>query len=238
MQGKWYPLVEEKHPLAGLNGQPLGRMTIQVLLGPLNPVGANYFQISLRDSRGRLSDQPALVGLYHRGSYPSHNWIEVIDLADLVLLDEEVLNLKEVALERVLWGYLADLIPPGGHLMVEYDSPRHKETKRSLAAGVPPVATPLGSLLFEIGCGVRIRDWDIAEGGNEGPRKLQGYKAFDEQHRRQRTQEMIHELRAFLNKEPSPGRGGIQQRARERAASVLRALLAEGGEQQTPLTGS
>ena len=58
--------------------------------------------------------------------------------------------------------------------MAEYESRPRTSTARALAAGVPPVATPLGALLFDLGCGVAFRDWYISEGGREGPRKLQG----------------------------------------------------------------
>jgi hypothetical protein len=81
-------------------------------------------------------------------------------------------------------------------MMVEYDSKGWEETKLSLACGIPPVATPLGSMLFRVVCGVAFKDWHFAEGGSEGPRKLQGYKALNEEHRRTRAGEMAAELRS------------------------------------------
>ena len=72
-------------------------------------------------------------------------------------------------------------------------------TARALAAGVPPVATPLGALLFDLGCGVAFRDWYISEGGREGPRKLQGFRATNEEHARTRGLETIAALDAFLD---------------------------------------
>ena len=84
--------------------------------------------------------------------------------------------------------------------MAEYDSPEQQDTARSLALGIPPIATPLGYMLFLIGCGAGFRDWHFAEGGSEGPRKLQGYKPLDRQHARLRIEQTIQELTAFLDR--------------------------------------
>ncbi len=84
--------------------------------------------------------------------------------------------------------------------MAEYDSRPRTSTARALAAGVPPVATPLGALLFDLGCGVAFRDWYISEGGREGPRKLQGFRAASEEHARTRGLETIAALDSFLDR--------------------------------------
>ena len=124
-------------------------------------------------------------------------------------------------LTRQLFQYLADLIPPGGHMMVEYDSPEQRDTARSLALGIPPIATPLGHLLFSIGCGAGFKDWYFAEGWGEGTRKLQGYKSLNSQHAQLKTEEAVTELRAFLNK-LSPGAGlELEKAARNRALAIL-----------------
>jgi len=51
-------------------------------------------------------------------------------------------------------------------------------------------------------CGASFKDWYIAEGGSEGPRKLQGYKAPDRQHAQRKANEMALELKAFLGRLP------------------------------------
>lgn len=85
---------------------------------------------------------------------------------------EQVLDISANGLHRQLLQYLADLIPPGGHMMVEYDSLEQQAAARSLALGSPPILTPLGYMLFLVGCGTSFKDWHFAEGGSEGPRKL------------------------------------------------------------------
>jgi hypothetical protein len=93
----------------------------------------------------------------------------------VVTLDGQPHDIRDGDNDRALFQMLAALVPPGGHLMVEYDSPFHEATARMLTLGYPPVTTPLGRRLFQ--AGVRsYRDWYISEGGREGPRKLQGFK--------------------------------------------------------------
>jgi hypothetical protein len=79
-----------------------------------------------------------------------------------------------------LFQSLAQLIPPGGHLMVSYEGadPLQRETDQALSAGVPPVLTPLGFFLFLSGFRL-VKNWYLAEGGHEGPRKLWGEKPPD-----------------------------------------------------------
>jgi len=90
------------------------------------------------------------------------------------------LNLRQAGLMPDLFQSLSQLIPPGGHLMVSYENtdPLHRETDRALSAGVPPVLTPLGFLLFMSGFRL-VKNWYLSEGGHEGPRKLWGEKPPD-----------------------------------------------------------
>ena len=106
-------------------------------------------------------------------------------------------------------------------MMVEYDSPEQQDTARSLALGIPPAATPLGYLLFLVGCGVSFRDWYFAEGGSEGPCKFQGDKALSGQHAQLKTEEMVRELRAFLDRVPSTEGSELEEAARDRALAIL-----------------
>ncbi len=83
-------------------------------------------------------------------------------------------------------------------MRAEYDSPARSITARALVAGVPARATPLGATLAATVCGVALRDWYISEGGREGPRKIQGFRAVDEEHERTREAETLTALHAFL----------------------------------------
>ena len=203
-EGKW---GKAEGGLAQLEGQPLGTYHLGVLQGPRNPFGAVYFQVR---ATGDGQEAPALVGLFSRGTYPAHNWIEVLEFYPGELAKEGLL--------LPLFRYLSALVPPGGHMMVEYESPSWASTREALALGVPPVLTPLGHLLWQIGC-ERVRDWHIAEGGREGRRKLIGYKAFNAQTSSHRRKELERELQEFLAR--PPGQHPLEEEARRRARQIL-----------------
>ena len=160
------------HPLSRLEGRPLAHETLVVMLGPQNRSGARYFQMVLRDGTGGETE-PLLLALHHSGPYPSYNWIEVIGLKRALSLPGRDVTLSEEDIER-LFGYLSELIPPGGHMMVEYESGGWDETRLSIGCGIPPVVTPLGGMLFRAGCGVSFKDWHFAEGGQRGPQEASG----------------------------------------------------------------
>jgi hypothetical protein len=215
-------LVQEgQHPLCRLQDRNLGPYKLVVTVGQKHKMGASYFYLFLRDSSGEVSREPVVFGLHHQGKYPSYNWIEVISLSPRVSFESGKTIDISMAETQQLFQYLAELIPQGGHMMVEYDSPEQQETARSLALGIPPVATPLGYMMFLTGCGASFKDWHFAEGGCEGPRKLQGYKALDEQHAKRRANETVAELAAFLARIPEEASSEPEKAARDRALAVL-----------------
>jgi hypothetical protein len=223
-------LVQEvQHPLCCLQDRNLGSYELVVTVGQKHRIGASYFYLFLQGSSGEVSREPVVFGLHHQGKYPSYNWIEVISLSPRVSFKSGKAIDISMAEIRQLFQYLAELIPPGGHMMVEYDSPEQQETARSLALGIPPVATPLGYKMFLAGCGDSFKDWHFAEGGCEGPRKLQGYKALDEQHAERRANEMVAELTAFLAGTSEETSSELEEAARNRALAVLNKLKREKG---------
>ncbi len=226
---KGWTLADSRHHLLGsLQGRHADSYILLVLLGEKNRFGASYFKILLQKKSGEMS-QPVLTGLFSRGSYPAYNWIEVISLAPVVRFysGNENLDIAPGGLSHRLLQLLADLIPLGGHLMIEYDSPAHRETARALAVGVPPAATPLGYLMFLVGCGAGYKDWHFAEGGAEGSRKLQGYKALNRQHAEIKARQMERELNEFLKLSQADG-SELKRAARSRAMDVLSRLKQTG----------
>lgn len=204
---RWTPAEREpEDPLAALTrlASPFG--SLHVALGPRSRYGARWFRLCAGH------DLLLVEGLYHRGRRPSYCWIEIARTADLE--DEGYAALFEL---------LRPLIPPGGHIMVEYDSPARADVAQALATGVPPAATSLGEQLVRAGFGPRFKDWAIAEGGLEGPRKLQCYVPPDGLTAHAWTVEAADALRAFLAK-TALDRIPAVLAARERAERVL-ALL-------------
>ena len=127
-------------------------------------------------------------------------------------------DLEKEGLLLPLFRYLFVLVPPGGHMMVEYESPSWAATREALSLGVPPILTPLGQMLRQIGC-ERVRDWHIAEGGREGPRKLIGYKAFNAQTSSRRRKGPERDLQEFLAS--PPGQHPLEEEARGKARLIL-----------------
>jgi len=148
--------------LARADGAAVPGGNLEIWLGPKR-VGGRYFRAAIASDRNA---QPFLHGLYNTGPYPAQNWIEIFDMR---VPGEPLADYLRP---------LADTIPPGGHLSIEYENPVWQSTFRDLLAGTPPADTPLGKLLASLGCGASYKDWYFPEGGQEGGRKLQGNKAL------------------------------------------------------------
>ncbi len=219
----WALAQEKEHPLGRLQGLSLGPYRLLALLGPKNNVGSRYLQLFLVDSEGRMSEEPVAFGLHNSGPYPGYNWMEVFRYEPSLSVQGEPADLRAAGLEEELFQALSALVPAGGHLMVEYDSPAQKESERILGLDYPPVTSPLGYLLFRVGCR-SFRDWYISEGGREGPRKLQGYKPLNEALAEERTEALRRQVQQLLARPESPQHGEYGRTARRLAGAVLEAL--------------
>ena len=218
LAGKWS--LPGEHPVSALDALALGDCRTLAIIGPKNAVGSRYFQLFLADSAGRLADGALALGLYNSGPYPAFNWIELIQYQARPRFGEEELSLWDSGLDEALFQALSGLVPAGGHLMVEYDSPGHRATERILTLRYPVAASPIGFRLFA--AGVRsYRDWYISEGGREGPRKLQGFKPLNAQIAAEKTAALRAELEELL---ASPGNDGHGQWGRLARALGRRVL--------------
>jgi len=222
------------HALGRLQGAVLGEYRLIALLGPKNNVGSRYFQLILADGEGRLSHSagsgeapdPLALGMHNTGPYPAFNWIEMTQYREVLRIGGETLDLPATRLDRALFELLAQFVPAGGHMMVEYDSPTHRATARMLTLGLPPVCSPIGYLMFGTGCR-SYRDWYISEGGREGPRKLQGFMPLNDEIRREKTGKLGEELSAFLSRSDGEPSDEWREVARRTARDVLAALSEE-----------
>jgi len=222
------PNLPPGHPLLCLEGRRLTGGRLRIVPGPTSRFGALYFSLHL-ERDGFLSRQPVLVGLHHSGPYPSYNWIEVAQVNDRLTLEAGGATLDAAlgaADLRRLMALLGELIPAGGHLMLEYESPRWASTARALNLGAPPLATELGELLRAAGCAASIRNWDIPEGGREGPRKLQGFKPLDEDRARAGREAQERKLRDFVGAPTPRTQPQALADARRRARRLLRSSRA------------
>jgi hypothetical protein len=211
------------HPIAALDGLALGDSRVIALLGPKNAVGSRYFRLFLADAGGRLAEEPLALGLFGAGPYPAFNWVELTQYQESLNFAGAALDLWATSLDRLLFTALSALVPPGGHIMCEYDSLTHKSTERILTLRYPPAASPIGYRMFEVG--VRsYRDWYISEGGREGPRKLQGFKPWNKEIAAEKTAALKADLSSALKRRPNPEHGEWGRLARDLAAKALAQL--------------
>lgn len=190
--------------LDDLAGERVGRFRLRVAeWHPAEYAERFHFTLGL-EGEGAPSG-PILSGLYYAGEPARHTagWIDGNYGGVAQGAAGGPVSLRELDAEGPLFDLLGGAVSPNGWLALAYetlgaDTSLLHETRRLLRLGVPPVVTPLGRLLHRAGCGWHIRDWYIAEGGREGPRKLQGFKPAHAESERRRKAETLADLEAFL----------------------------------------
>lgn len=224
----------EDLPLAKVDGRRVCGYTF--VLGEVKALrrsGWRGFTVLIQDLQGTLRRHPVVRGIHSKGGKDGvKGWMDIEYWEEIPCEEgqpaDSRLSLRSEKLDREIFRLLGDSIPPGGHLMVSYEGDQkiHGETLRELSEGVPPVATPLGHLLFSAGFRY-VKDWYLAEGGMEGPRKLWGEKAPDAAWERTFGEWTLRQLVPFLERTPSAESGNLVEAARRRAGKVLRTIRDE-----------
>jgi hypothetical protein len=185
-----------------LQGRKVGAFAL--VLAEIRPIrprsGWRYVRVSLRDKRGRISAGSLMTGIVSAGGRGVKPWIEC-RLFPIVISDDspgKTIDARALGLEARMIELLGDLIPPGGHLMIDYENPGQEETFAELGLRVPSPASYLGSLMFQAGFRGDFKDWYFSEGGHEGPRKLQANKSPDRAAARRALANHRRELSAFV----------------------------------------
>lgn len=200
---------------------------MKIVLKQLKEIEHSYFQIFLLDRYGKKSKQPVFEGIYSLGIKPLniHGWIDGY-YYEKIQFQKTSLHLSEKELDSNLFKKLGSTIKSGWSLMVAYEMFWGKEktlieTSKGLNLGIPPIATPLGYLLFNAGC-LKIKDWYFPEGGHEGMQKLEGMKPGDREHAKKMIMESTRELRIFLKRKNLNTE--LESHAKERAKKVLKLM--------------
>jgi hypothetical protein len=203
------------HPLRSLEGRLLKEYRLHLQrLKQLRLTGWRGFSVALEDRDGKLAQPPVVEGIYSAGGKDDvQPWMDITVSEVIAFGSGKRLNLRQAGLIEELFQSLSLLIPPGGHLMVSYEDtdPLHRETDRALAAGVPPVMTPLGFLLFRSGFRL-VKNWYLSEGGHEGPRKLWGEKPPDNAWALVWDEDTARQLVSFLKKWKKPSKDQVKDR--------------------------
>jgi hypothetical protein len=221
-----------------LQGRRIGAFAL--VLAEMRPIrprsGWRYVRISLRDRRGRISAGSLMTGIVSAGGRGVKPWIECrlfpivrcgpgdsrADSGD----SDDSIKARALGLEAEMVELLGDLIPLGGHLMIDYENPGQEETFAELGLRVPPPASYLGSLMFQAGFRGEFKDWYFSEGGHEGPRKLQANKSPDRAAARRALANHRRELSAFVSRKlpADAAQAEIVARAQTRARELLKNL--------------
>jgi len=169
-----------------------------------------------------------MTGIVSAGGRGVKPWIECRLFPIVTNASGNSIDARALGLEAKVVGMLGDLIPPGGHLMIDYENPGQEETFAELVLRVPPAASYLGSIMFQAGFRGEFKDWYFPEGGHEGPRKLQANKSPDRAAARRAIANHRRELSAFVAR-PLPSdsaQTAIVRRAQSRARRLLKLLRA------------
>lgn len=224
------------HPLDNLQGKRLNGYMLH--LGKVKQLplsGWREFALYLYNSYGMQSENPVIRGIFSVGGKDGVKpWMDVV-YSEMVTFSvrenfENSVSLRSENLDRRLFQYLGEIIPPGGHIMVSYEEGEkiHNDTMHSLNIGIPPVATPLGLLIFLAGFQY-VKDWYLSEGGFEGPRKLWGEKSLNETFVHTFYQKTFHQIRTFLEGKPSSTHKELEVAAKERAKEIVEVIKRKTG---------
>jgi hypothetical protein len=201
----------------------------RLALTALKPVqrraGWLYFALALDEPTASAAQTPFVRGIVSGGGRGVSPWFEMRLYPTVTTADGGTLDARAAGLEAEFIKLIGRLIPPGGHLMIEYESPGQSATHAELLLRVPPAATSLGFLMFQAGfCGA-FKDWYISEGGHEGPRKLQANKSPGGAAARQALRDHRTALGAFLKHPlPAAAEAAVIRPCRERARKILKQL--------------
>jgi hypothetical protein len=219
---------EKNHPLHRLQDKKLNSLKLQIgEVKQLRLSGWKGFKLYLQNPLDTQSADPAIKGIYSSGGKDGvQPWMD-LDYRDEVEFhdpsgepEKHILSTSGLGIK--LFSYLGDLIPPGGHLMVSYEGEQqiHSDTRKSLGIGIPPAATPLGFLLFKSGFPY-IKDWYLAEGGFEGPRKLWGEKAPHKEWERNFHNRTSLQIDKFLGQTFSAKHQDLVEIAQKRSKKIM-----------------
>jgi hypothetical protein len=237
--GTTEPLAKQlAQRLAAGELQERGGRAFTLALGELRPVGPRTgwfrFALVLGDVHRQPLSSPLMTGIVSGGGRGVMPWFEGRIFPTVEFAGGEQFDARAAGLEAQLIELIGALVPPGGHLMIEYESPAQSETHRELLLRVPPAATYLGALMFRSGFRGAFKDWYISEGGHEGPRKLQANKSPDASAARDAMRLNLEELWQFIRRRPPENAedGAVVRRAQERARQLVKQFGGNSGSRE------
>jgi len=114
-----------------------------------------------------------------------------------------IVSLGKEGLRVRLFAILADPISNGGSMVITYsDADRgdwvYDRTYQATLREYPLIVTPIGSLLYAAGCGLKLKHASSTPNGREQLWRIQGYKPVDAEEKRRAGLALIREMHQFL----------------------------------------
>ncbi len=211
-----------------LDERRLGAFTLKLTsVRPVKPrAGWMYFTLAVAERGGALSRSPVMTGIVSGGGRGVEPWFECRLYPQVELASGKILDARAGGLEAAVVGVLGELVPPGGHVMVDYENTGQEETFSALVLRVPPAASYLGALMYRAGFRGHFKDWYFSEGGHEGPRKLQANKSPNAAEARRALAAHREELAAFVRRAlpARPDQAAVVRKAQARARALLKEM--------------
>jgi len=229
--------MQQVPQLEGLQDRALGPYTLQVQCVPRRRVGHFDVDIFLKDTKGKLSCEPVVTGIYSKGNPRGRifGWLDIHYLDRFAFDDGDAGVLRDMeGLAEGLFEMLGNCIPPGGMIMCSYisdmawaiESPLHEVTRRCMGLNsleIPPAATPIGKLLIAAGClNIKAGAYDV-----QGSSRLAGEKALDGEYEKSFKQRLIKQLEGYLGRDPNSEYKEIEEICRTNAGEILDKMIME-----------
>ena len=207
-------------------------ITLSTKTTPTSLTGPVHFECLLKNGQGVLSTGVVFSGIFEQSQQDPVPGCVDGDYTENVRFQAINISLTDTRLDVPLFKILGELVPAGGSFLVSYNptsnnSRVHKETKEALGRGYPPVATPLGYLLFLAGCGIGLKDSHSTEYGLGESAKLQGFKALNSEERKRTGLSLIRELHQFIGTS-SEADDELARACKTRAFATIEKIQSEG----------
>ena len=217
-----------------IDSQSIGPYMTQLQFQPKRRVGHFDFELFLKSKSGCLSFNPLIKGIYSRGnlSWKNQGWLDIhyADYADFGEEKSDILSESDQCAEQ-MFQMMAKTIQPGGMIFVslvtdivwDVEITLHRITRECLSRRslvIPPVATPIGRLIFMSGCrSIKSQAFDV-----QGSSRLAGEKAPDTETGAQFSQSLEMQLREYLGRTTKDEFSHLEEICRANAVDVLQRL--------------
>lgn len=166
---------------------------------PLKRRGWFGINCYLKDMKDHNMKPSIFTGIISSGNYYIAPFADItLNLNFFCLNCDEAIKLNESLLIK-LFKIWSSIIPANGHINIEYENEDQITTMKLLSKGFPPILTPIGFCSYFAGFTGGFKDWYFAEGGMEGPRKLQINKPLNLTHALIMNYKIAKELIEFLD---------------------------------------